>query len=86
MSDTLYHRRCFRALNTLDEGVGEVPEIVVDMSIPGGRVIRTLDQLVEWRGRPDENAYIERSNRTFRNGMMDAYVFESSHQVRRTTR
>lgn len=28
-------------------------EIVIDTSIPSGRVVRTLDQLVEWRGRPN---------------------------------
>ena len=49
MSDTLYHGRRFRILNILDEGVREV----LDTSIPGARVVRTLDQLVEWRGKPD---------------------------------
>ena len=101
MSDTLYQGRRFRILNILDEGVREVLDIVVDTSIPGGRVVRTLDRLVEWRGKPDairvdngpeylsqvftdwcrrnhvqlhyiqpgkpnQNAYIERFNRTFR--------------------
>ena len=49
MSDTLYHGGRFRILNILDEGVREVLDIVVDTSIPGGRVVRTLDRLVEWR-------------------------------------
>ena len=53
MSDTLYHGRRFRTLNIRDEGVREALDIVVDTSIPGGRVARTLDRLVEWRGRPD---------------------------------
>ena len=48
MSDTLHHGRRFRTLNILDEGVREALEIVVDTSIPGGRVVRTLDRLVEW--------------------------------------
>lgn len=52
MSDTLYHGRRFRTLNILDEGVRKVLDIVVDTSIPGGRVVRTLDQLLEWRGKP----------------------------------
>lgn len=121
MSDTLYHGRRFRTLNILDEGVREALEIVVDTSIPGGRVVRTLDRLVEWRGRPDairvdngpeylsqifadwcrdnrvtlnyiqpgkpnQNAYSERFNRTFRHEVLDAYVFESLHQVRDITR
>lgn len=121
MSDTLYHGRRFRTLNILDEGVREALDIVVDTSIPGGRVVRTLDRLVEWRGKPDavrvdngpeylsqvfadwcrdnrvtlnyiqpgkpnQNAYIERFNRTFRHEALDAYVFESLHQVRDITR
>jgi len=121
MSDTLYHGRRFRTLNILDEGVREALEIVIDTSIPDRRVVRTLDQLVEWRGRPDairvdngpeylsqvfadwcrnnrvtlnyiqpgkpnQNAYIERFNRTFRHEVLDAYVFESLRQVREITR
>jgi putative transposase len=121
MSDTLYHGRRFRTLNILDEGVREALDIVIDTSIPGGRVVRTLDRLVEWRGRPDairvdngpeylsqvfadwcndngvklhyiqpgkpnQNAYIERFNRTFRHEVLDAYVFESLRQVRGITR
>ena len=53
MSDALYHGRRFHTLNVLDEGVREALAIVIDTSIPGGRVVRTLNQLVEWRGRPD---------------------------------
>ncbi len=53
MSDTLYHGRRFRTLNVLDEGVREALDIVIDTSIPGGRVVRTLDRLIEWRGKPD---------------------------------
>ncbi len=53
MSDTLYHGRRFRTLNILDEGVREALDIVIDTSIPGGRVVRTLDRLIEWRGKPD---------------------------------
>ena len=53
MSDTLYHGRRFRTLNILDEGVREALDIVVDTSIPGARVVRTLDRLVQWRGKPE---------------------------------
>jgi putative transposase len=121
MSDVLYGGRRFRTLNILDEGVREVLDIVIDTSIPGGRVVKTLDRLVEWRGRPEairvdngpeylsaifadwcrehrvelryiqpgkpnQNAYIERFNRTYRHEVLDAYVFESLRQVRRITR
>ena len=121
MSDVLYGGRRFRTLNILDEGVREVLEIVVDTSIPGARVVRTLDRLVEWRGqpaairvdngpeylsaifadwcrercvelryiqpgKPNQNAYIERFNRTYRHEVLNAYVFESLRQVRQITR
>ena len=52
MSDALYHGRRFRTLNVLDEGVREVLDIVVDTSVPSGRVVRTLEQLRQWRGAP----------------------------------
>ena len=121
MTDTLYQGRRFRTLNILDEGVREALAIVIDTSIPGARVVRTLEQLVAWRGKPDairvdngpeylsyvltdwcrdqgvqlhyiqpgkpnQNAYIERFNRTFRHEVLDAYVFESLKEVREITR
>ena len=42
MSDALYRGRRFRTLNVLDDGVREALRIVVDTSIPSGRVVRTL--------------------------------------------
>ena len=53
MSDTLYHGRRFRTLNILDEGVREALDIVVDTSISGARVVRTLYRLVQWPGKPE---------------------------------
>jgi putative transposase len=120
MSDALYHGSRFRTLNVLDEGVREAVEIVIDTSIPGGRVTRTLEQLSRWRplpraircdngpeiisqtfadwceshdieiwyiqpGKPNQNPFIERFNRTYRQEVLDAYLFESLDQVREVT-
>jgi putative transposase len=52
MSDTLYGGRRFRTCTVLDEGVREVLAIEVDTSLPAERVIRMLEQVIAWRGRP----------------------------------
>lgn len=120
MSDALYGGKRFRTLNIIDDGVREVLNIVVDTSIPGGRVVRTLEQLAHWRGvptalrmdngpellsqvlvdwcerrgvalryiqpgKPNQNAFIERFNRTYRTEVLDAYLFTSLAQVRAIT-
>ena len=49
MADTLYQGRRFRTLNILDEGGRAALTIVIDTSVPGTRVVRTLERLVAWR-------------------------------------
>lgn len=103
--------------NVLDEGVRESLAIVVDTSIPSGRVIRELDKLVELRGRPaaircdngpefcaqsfidwchehgiairyiqpgkpNQNAFIERFNKSYRQEVLNAHLFSTLDQVR----
>jgi putative transposase len=117
MTDTLYDGRRFRTLNVIDEGNREGLALDVGMSLPSGRVIAVLDELVAMHGRPralradngpeltsialtrwcaqrgvalhyiqpgkpQQNAYIERFNRTYRAEVLNAYVFQSIAEVR----
>lgn len=120
MSDALYVGRRFRTLNVLDEGMREALAIEIDTSLPGERVVRVLQQLCDWRGKPqaircdngpeltsqavvdfcqeagialryiqpgkpNQNAYIERFNRTYRDEVLNCYLFENLEQVREIT-
>lgn len=113
MHDTLYDGRTFRTLNVIDEGNREGLRIECGKSIPSGRVIRVLRELVEVYGRPDairldngpeftaeafvdwakdngielryiqpgkpnQNAFIERFNRSFRDEVLDANLFNAT--------
>ncbi|MEM7292043.1 MAG: IS3 family transposase [Pseudomonadota bacterium] len=119
MRDALYSGKRFRTLKIIDDGVREVLNIVLDTSIPGGQVVRSLEQLADVRGvpealrvdngpefisqallqwceakgvklryiqpgKPNQNAYIERFNKTYRNEVLNAYLF-TIEQVRDTT-
>ena len=119
-SDALYSGKRFRTLNVIDDGVREVLSIVIDTSLPGGRVVRTLEQIAAWRGlasalrldngpelisqvlvdwceennvqlryiqpgKPNQNAFIERFNKTYRVEVLNAYLFRSFDQVREIT-
>ena len=120
MSDALHHGQRFRTLNVLDEGVREAVGIVIDTSIPGGRVTRRLEELGELRplpkaircdngpeiisqifvdwcalhhieiyyiqpGKPNQNPFIERFNRTYRSEVLNAHLLDSLDQVREVT-
>ena len=52
MADRLGDGRAFRLLNVLDDFNREGLGIEVDFSLPAGRVIRSLNRLIEWRGKP----------------------------------
>ncbi len=49
MHDSLDDGRTFRLLNVIDDFNREGLGIEVDFSLPGERVIRTLDRIIEWR-------------------------------------
>ena len=117
MSDALMDGRKFRTFNVIDDYNREGLGIEVDFSVPSGRVARTLDQIIEWRGKPaaircdngpenlaaelvnwatcnqitmlyiqpgkpTQNAYIERYNRTVRHEWLDMHAFESLEHAR----
>ena len=117
MSDSLWDGRTFRTFNVMDDCTKEALGIEIDLSLPAERVIRKLDQIMEFRGlpnqircdngpeftsralqdwakqsgihleyiqpgKPTQYAYIERFNRTYRESVLDMYVFETLEQVR----
>jgi len=116
MSDTLADGRLLRTFNVLDDYNCEGLGIEVDLSIPSARVVRSLEQIIEWRGKPaairmdngpentaqalvdwakkeritliyiqpgkpTQNAYFERFNRTVRHEWLDMHVFQSVEQA-----
>jgi putative transposase len=52
VSDNLTDGRSFRALAVVDHFTRECPVIEVDLSLPGARVVRVLEQVAEERGLP----------------------------------
>jgi len=120
MSDSLAGGRTFRTLNVIDDYNREALWIEVDSSLPADRVVRVLEQLLDWRGKPTkirmdngpefisqrlenwamekhiellhiqpgkpaQNAYIGRFNRTYREDVLDAYLFDDLEEVRTIT-
>ena len=52
MSDNLGDGRPLRIFNVMDDYNREGLGIEVDISLPSARVIRSLEQIIEWRGKP----------------------------------
>jgi putative transposase len=52
MADQLADGRSLRTLNVLDDFNREGLAIGVDFSLPSERVVRTVNQIIAWRGRP----------------------------------
>ena len=53
MADQLADGRSIRTLNVLDDFNREGLCIDVDFSLPAARVVRSLNQIIEWRGKPN---------------------------------
>jgi putative transposase len=116
MHDRLSDGRAFRLFNVIDDFNREGLCIEVDFSLPAERVMRSLEQIIEWRGKPralrcdngpeyisvalktwaedrdiqleyiepgkpQQNAYVERYNRTVRYDWLAQYLFESIADV-----
>lgn len=116
MHDALADGRSFRLFNVLDDFNRQGLGIEADLSLPSVRVIRALERIIEWRGKPraircdngpeyishallawaqkqgigiehiqpgkpQQNAYVERYNRTVRYGWLNQQVFETIEDV-----
>jgi len=116
MHDQLADGRSIRVLNVIDDFNREALGIEVDFSLPAERVVRTLGQIVDWRGKPasircdngpeylsnaitewasarqikleyiqpgqpQQNAYIERFNRTARYEWLSQFEWDDLDHV-----
>lgn len=75
--DVLADGRRFRTLNILDTVTRECLAIEVDTSLPGQRVVRVLDQLVERHGPPKQITLD--NGPEFTGQVLDAWAY--AHQV-----
>ena len=116
MHDKLSNGRVIRLLNVVDDFNREGLGIEVDYSLPSERVTRVLDQIIEWRGKPDnirldngpelisaqmlhwakqrkitllhiqpgkpqQNAYVKRYNRTVRYDWLAQNIYDELEEV-----
>ena len=52
MADQLWNGKWFRTLNIIDDFNREGLATDVDFSLPTARVVRSLNQVIQWRGKP----------------------------------
>ena len=116
MHDVLNNGVKFRTFNVIDDFNREALNITLGTSITSRRVIRELERLIDWRGKPEhlrvdngpefiaqvledwakandidlkfipkgkphKNGYVERFNRSFREEVLDSYLFENIRQA-----
>ena len=54
MHDTLENGKSVRSLNIIDDFNREILNITIDTSLPSARVVSQLEQLIDWRGKPEK--------------------------------
>jgi len=64
----------------LDNGPELTSQVFTEWAAAKGIALRFIEP-----GEPNQNAYIERFNRTYRNEVLDAYLFKSIEQVQHIT-
>lgn len=68
MHDQLSDGRSVRLLNVIDDFNREALAIEVDFSLPASRVVRTLEQLIEWKGRENPQPFCVITDRNIQAG------------------
>ena len=81
MGDALMHGQRFRTFNVLDDFSREGPEFV-SAQLAGWAEQHGIDLEFTQPGKPTQNSYVERFNRTFREEVLNFYVFSRLSEVR----
>jgi putative transposase len=80
VSDSLATGRSFRALNIVDDYTRECLAIEVDTSLPGERVVRVLDRLIEGGKKPE--VIVVDNGPEFTSKVLDAWATRNKVQLR----
>lgn len=81
MHDQLEDGRSFRLFSVIDDFNREALGIEIDFCLPAERVIRALRQIITWRAKPQQNAYVERFNRTVKYEWLSQHYWADLQEV-----